>query len=294
MRKALVCGGVIAMAACLAQNSDDPNARTQVTVAATGGGVRAFWFSSEGATGPPVKNAPFSADILDEHVQTLSDGNHIRSSSSGKMYRDSEGRTRNEQTISLVGPWATSGQKQTLVMIIDPVAGVSYDLDEQRKIARKMPAGPLPPQLPPPPGASGKVTAIGSGAIGLSMAQSDVVMLKQKLASERGNGDVKTEDLGTRTMEGVPCQGTRVTITIPAGAMGNETPIETVTERWTSPDLQTLVLTTNHDPRMGDNTHQLQNIVRGDPPSALFEVPEGYQIVDEHALPGGAAVTIAK
>src|ERR1700675_1466087 len=45
-----------------------------------------------------VKNAPFSADAITESSHTLADGNHIRQSVNSKVYRDSEGRTRREQT----------------------------------------------------------------------------------------------------------------------------------------------------------------------------------------------------
>ena len=62
-----------------------------------GRGAR-FLGAEAGMPGRVVKNAPYSADLVTESVQTLPDGNHIRQSSSVKVYRDSEGRTRREQS----------------------------------------------------------------------------------------------------------------------------------------------------------------------------------------------------
>jgi len=274
-----------AAAVCLAQKPPEDSVvtvRTGAAMAAPGANV--FYFSqSMGDAGPPVKNSPYSADVIDEHVQTLGDGNRIRTVNNGKVYRDSEGRTRRDETMALVGPWSTAGQKEMHAIISDPVAGTAYDLDERQKTVHKLPV------------LRSDIAAPGGG-IGLSMAPHDVVRLKAKLSENPGNGSAKTEDLGTRVIEGVPCQGTRVTITIPEGAMGNERPIETVTERWTSPDLQTPVLITIHDPRMGDSTHKLQNIIRGEPSAAVFEVPADYKVVEGPAtltLPPPPAGAIA-
>src|SRR5437899_11055346 len=48
-----------------------------------------------------VKGAPYSADTIIESSQTLADGNHINHSTTGKVYRDGEGRTRREQEGAL-------------------------------------------------------------------------------------------------------------------------------------------------------------------------------------------------
>jgi len=76
----------------------------------------------------------------------------------------------------------------------------------------------------------------------------------------------------------VTAEGTRTTRTIPAGAIGNEQPIVTVTEEWRSPDLQVLVLTRMTDPRTGESTYKLTGISRADPNLAWFEVPGDYTV----------------
>ncbi|HWP52495.1 MAG TPA: hypothetical protein VN476_00095, partial [Pyrinomonadaceae bacterium] len=89
---------------------------------------------------------------------------------------------------------------------------------------------------------------------------------------------------GTQTIEGVPATGSRVTITIPAGQIGNERPIEIVDERWFSKDLQAFVMTKHSDPRSGETVYRLTDISRTEPDRSLFQVPADYE-VKEPTLP---------
>jgi hypothetical protein len=88
----------------------------------------------------------------------------------------------------------------------------------------------------------------------------------------------KTEPLGKRTIEGVEAEGTRSVVTIPAGEMGNERPIEIVSERWYSPHLRTVVMSRHSDPRMGETVFRLTNVVQAEPDRSLFEVPSDYKV----------------
>src|SRR5205085_2938534 len=88
-------------------------------------------------TGPVVKGAPYSGEAVTESNQTLADGNRITHKSTALVYRDSEGRTRREQTLNNIGPFATSGDAPTMIFINDPVAGANYTLDPRTKTARK-------------------------------------------------------------------------------------------------------------------------------------------------------------
>jgi hypothetical protein len=89
---------------------------------------------------------------------------------------------------------------------------------------------------------------------------------------------VTKEQLGTKTVNGVQAEGVRVTRTIPAGAIGNDKPIEVVTERWYSTDLQMVVMTTHTDPMMGTVSVKLASVVRGDPDPGLFQIPSDYKV----------------
>jgi hypothetical protein len=88
----------------------------------------------------------------------------------------------------------------------------------------------------------------------------------------------RTEGLGQRTIQGLTAEGTRITTTIPVGAIGNDRPIQVVSERWYSPELQVNIYTERHDPRTGDVVFQLTNIRRIEPGKAVFDVPAGYVI----------------
>lgn len=90
----------------------------------------------------------------------------------------------------------------------------------------------------------------------------------------------KTEDLGTQNVEGVEARGTRTTRVIAAGEIGNERPIELVSERWYSPDLQLTVMSKRSDPRTGETIYRLTNINRAAPDAALFQVPSDYTVTD--------------
>ena len=94
-----------------------------------------------------------------------------------------------------------------------------------------------------------------------------------------GGGEQHSDEaLVSRTIKGVRAEGHRTTTTIPAGAIGNEWPITTTSEEWTSPELQVLVLTDRKDPRNGDSTYRLVHVVRNEPDASLFQVPSDYTV----------------
>jgi len=203
--------------------------------------------------GKIVQGAPFSAQATIDTAQTLVDGTHINRTITTMVYRDSQGRVRHEVTLSGFGPVQVSGQPARFVVISDPVAGVVYVLNPERKTVRRM---PLPPDRGAPGGNRGSVWP-------------------QKPA---GEASAQTESLGTQTISGVKAEGTRVTRTIPAGQIGNDKPVVVAVERWYSPDLQVLVKSTRKDPRFGETTFTLANIQRQEPDAALFQVPVDYTL----------------
>jgi hypothetical protein len=94
----------------------------------------------------------------------------------------------------------------------------------------------------------------------------------------------KGEDLGTRMIEGVEAKGTRNTVTIPAGEIGNDRAIDIVDERWYSSELQLAVLTRHLDPRSGETTYKLVNIQRLEQVRSLFELPADYTVRDNNGM----------
>jgi hypothetical protein len=238
----------------------------------------------------PVVGAPYSATITNESVQTLADGNRIVQTSMGSTARDSQGRTRQDTLLPPIGNLSAADAPH-LVFIHDPVAQTSYSLNLTDKTAHKMPS--LPPLSAGIAGAGGATVTMrvadGNAAplpgpdVPLTIAgpEPGAFFEKHMIAEERGQ--VSTEDLGSQTMESVLVKGTRTTHTIPTGQIGNEAPITIVSEVWTSPELKTVVYSKRSDPRIGEQTFRLTNIVRAEPNPSLFTVPADFRIVDDPA-----------
>jgi hypothetical protein len=233
------------------------------------------------ATGPtaPVKGAPYSATMTNESIQTLADGNRIVQTNTGTIARDSQGRTRQDAALPSIGNLSATNAPH-LVFIQDPVAGTAYTLNLTDKTAWKH---PMPPGGAPGPevvsaGTFFIQTADGDGAPPLPPFPPPIALAKH--LAEDHQSEATTESLGSQTIEGVVANGVRTTSTIPAGQMGNERAITIITEVWTSPDLKTIVSSKRNDPRMGEQTFQLTNIVRAEPDPSLFTVPADFKIID--------------
>src|ERR1700687_4516371 len=100
--------------------------------------------------GKLVKGAPYSAQVVTEITQTLADGNRIVNRTTASLYRDSEGRTRREQTLRTIGGFATAGDAPQMIFINDPVAQMNYVLDARTHVARKMPFFRFEVRVAPP------------------------------------------------------------------------------------------------------------------------------------------------
>jgi hypothetical protein len=237
----------------------------------------------------PVQGSPYSATITNESVQTLADGNRIVQTSTGTTARDSQGRTRQDTVLPAIGNLSAANAPH-LVFIVDSVAQASYTLNLNDKTAQKM------PMLPPGAGGLSVSTSFNgptirtesgsavstsiAGPLATSGPMPPQAIAFQKVISAESEAQVSTEDLGSQTMEGVIVNGVRTTRTIPAGEIGNDKAITIVTEVWTSPDLKTIVYSKRSDPRMGEQTFQLTNIVRAEPDAAWFRVPADFRIID--------------
>ncbi len=93
-------------------------------------------------------------------------------------------------------------------------------------------------------------------------------------------GEPVKEALGKKVIEGVECEGTRTTVTIAAGTIGNERPIDIVSESWYSPELQLVVSSRHSDPRFGETSYRLASINRAEPDKSLFVPPADYKVED--------------
>jgi len=222
--------------------------------------------------GRVVKNAPYSADVVSETSQVLPDGNRIHQSSTVKVYRDSEGRTRHEQALKSLNGLAPKANLPELVFINDPVAGANYALNPTARTANRS-------TWARPAAETGQGRPMGRGRGGPGNPDGDPGP-GQGRGPRRSNPNVKTESLGTQMVEGVQANGTRTTMTIPAGEIGNEQAIQIVTENWYSQELKTMVLSKRTDPRMGETITRMTNVSRAEPPSTLFQVPVDFKVND--------------
>jgi hypothetical protein len=244
----------------------------------SGGPVDAVkYFTVEfGAPGPIVKNAPYTAQAVSETTQVLSDGNRIHRMETTLLARDSQGRTRREQSMDTAGPWTGENRQAGIIFIFDPVAGVRYVLNPSTHAGEKAALEPTNYAL------ERKQLAAQVESVGAELekkAAAAGIVTKPSETPER-----QTESLGTQQIEGVMAQGERTTYTIPAGVIGNERPIQTVSERWYSPELQTVIMSKESDPRFGDRTYRLTNIERAEPSPDLFRPPADYNVKDSQGL----------
>ncbi len=214
-----------------------------------------------------VKGAPYQAETITEIVQALADGNRIVQRTTGAVFRDREGRTRRESAVGGIGPLMPEVNPPRVVLIFDPVAGAHYRLDPAQRVAHRLPPRPAGWRPPLPP-------------------REDATRGPRPRLPEIAPIPV-SESLGRKTMEGLEVDGTRETVTIPAGEIGNEKPIYIVNERWYSPDLQVVVRSTRSDPRLGVTSFRLAGVKREEPDRSTFVVPEDYRITDDAPPPPG-------
>jgi hypothetical protein len=213
-----------------------------------------FFYKEIMRGGEFVKGAPYTATATTETTQVLSDGNRIVNKSIALLARDTDGRTRREETLSTFGPLRT--QLTKLVFINDPAAKVEYVLNAEEKTA--------------------SVHKFGGAKV---LINSRHLAGKPLQAPDRP--EIKQEALPNDSIDGVSCEHILQTETIPAGSIGNEKPIVTTQETCASPELHLLLMRKRNDPRFGETAYKLSDIKRGDPDPSLFQVPGDYKIVED-------------
>lgn len=230
-------------------------------------------------SGKLVTGKPFSADAMIQTDQTLADGSHVVHQQNVAAARDSQGRTYREEVFA--SPTADSSALKT-IFITDPVAQASYVLGPDhvtRKVPMSLP-GAMSVSTGAPPEGSLMLqrfrTAAGGGSGPVHAAPQGA-----QPAQQTALGDSKVEQLGTQVIAGVQAEGTRTTLTIPAGTVGNQNPLVIVTERWYSKDLEATVLARRTDPRFGTSSYQFTNVQQTEPPDSLFQIPVGYTVEEQ-------------
>ncbi len=191
-----------------------------------------------------VTGAPFSAETVREESKRLFDGTLVKNESKGQIYRDGEGRIRQEMPLESINGFPVLGRDDEplkLTHIVDQASGKAYSLDYSAKSYFEIP-----------------------------------IARNSPLATKEEPQDAKTESLGKKTFDGVTAEGTRTTIEVPVGQIGNDRPVLVVSEKWYSPELQMVVMSKHTDPFIGEVVFRLTNIKLGEPSADLFKVPADF------------------
>jgi hypothetical protein len=250
-----------------------------------------------------IKNAPFSAEVITQYDRTLDNGGHIHRESRGRIYRDSQGRMRTESQTAALQPGSERSDHR--ITITDPLQQVIIELNPKNKTATifhfgdvspapvtnakqskpkdmsKIRLCPAPPKLGAPSqpdiGIPQVPSGQGSAPSNQSIPARDSTTSRMD-ASIVANAGATVVPLGTKTIEGVSATGSRTTRTMNPGTMGNDRRIVSISDTWTSTDLQVTVLTETDDGQAGRSTMKLVNIVRSEPSAALFQIPPDYTV----------------
>src|SRR5258708_7232003 len=247
-------------------------------------GSMAYIFSDRVGRGKVVKGAPYSADIVTETNQRLADGNLITHKKVSRVYRDGEGRTRQE---------SYRDDKLRSVYITDPVERVNYTLIPEAKMAVTIPR------------VETRIERSGSRAerekvIEHETTHGDRRVTVRTVEDKDGGPGVREEvrvqviRMGDGTSKEViipippvppvppvaatpPIPPIPPLPPIPAGKIATRNAINVTPESWYWPELQVTVSSRHDDPRPGESIYRLAAIKRAEPQPDLFKVPEGYQ-----------------
>jgi hypothetical protein len=234
----------------------------------------------------PVRQA-YTADFKITTVRTLADGTTITRETTETDAQDSQGRHMHALTELTPQMGMAPG---TFVNANDPVEGTQSTWDSRTKKVRVV---KLPPQdqregcwasdtgtfrMSWPRGAQ---MMIAGDAVSLPATNPSVVTTGPALLPQIRPSKADVVDLGTSNIDGLEAHGRRFTTTIQPGEIGNDEPIVTTREVWTSPEIPSAVREVTDDPRTGKRTRELVDFTLGEPDPAAFQPPEGYAIEND-------------
>jgi hypothetical protein len=205
---------------------------------------------------PPKLNAPFTLLLETEWVRGLPDGGSITTVNKRQIARDTAGRIYMERWF-LVPKNGKEKSQMTTIQISDPHNQTLYNcfmLSAKNECVLITYAAP--------PNAVFKFQGPATGPL------------------PDGAGESIHEDLGNQLVSGVEATGTRDTVIYNAGLFGNDRKMSIEREFWYSPKLGFNLLSKRSDPRIGTQTFTVTNLILSEPDPKLFDLPEGFKIVD--------------
>lgn len=198
----------------------------------------------------PVAGKPFMGRSTTEWTRTLADGTVVKTQLSTVVARDSQGRIRREKH-HFVPVDSNEESKLIETKISDPITHTRTTCSAATHRCSVTRYHAPTSFTPRPPG-----------------------------EFDNGKRNLTRENLGSDSMDGLNVVGTRETITINAGVIGNSQPLVATREFWYSPDLQVNLAVTRQDPRDGTEAVRVQDVSRSEPDPVMFQVPSGYVIED--------------
>jgi hypothetical protein len=218
-------------------------------------------------TSSAVAGQPFSAIKYVRRIEILPDGKQVIRNERPiiRLARDAEGRVRVEGELN---PIPECDQMGSLALLNCPVKNVIvFD-----PVARTITHWP-----------EGERAGHGASIIKLSPVEfedaAESTLAVQEDASEppSDEGEVVTEDLGQKVIEGVLTTGVRTTRTLSAGSSADRTPSKIIREVWTAAEKKLIMKIVAGDPRKEVTVTGLEHFST-DPDPALFHPPAGYQV----------------
>jgi len=226
-------------------------------VHAQDGGVREIL---ESIVIPPKAQAPFSSTLQTEWVRSLADGGSITLVNERRIVRDGNGRIYQERWL-LVPKNGKQQSTMTTIQISDPNNHTHYNCFPATRDCEL--------------GLYGPTTSTGfdvQGAAATGPLPDDM-------------GYSIHEDLGKQLTSGLETVGTRENTIYNPGVFGNDRKITVSREFWFSPKLGINLISKRSDPRFGTQTFTITNLILSEPDPQLFELPEGYKVVDLRPTP---------
>jgi hypothetical protein len=197
----------------------------------------------EGIEIPPIADSPFTAKVVVAWNKSLVGGGVTSRRYYTLVARDSQGRVRRE-TREFVPADSAAEPPLRSFTILDPVSGTR--------------------------------TTCTKALMTCATSAFDASLVLTQNAAARSNAS--GENLGQRTIEGLPATGMRETMSNVVGPRGSSRLAVSHTESWYSPDLHIDLSVTRTNPQSGVVTLNVTELVQGEPDSTWFAIPSGYTV----------------
>lgn len=201
----------------------------------------------------PIPDAPFSGTVQVERTVIQPNGSQLRLTSMRVIARDNLGRIHTEMR-AMVPVSVRTAPALLVVHVYDPQNRMNEYLYPQQKTYRM--------QMLDRPPATDTIEDYGSPSS----------------ASLPASQYTRQDDLGQRTIAGLPAHGVRITQTLPPDVSGTDAEVVVTDEYWYSEELRMNLAVRHNDPRTGSFAATVTAVTRGQPDEGLFSVPAGYRM----------------